>query len=113
VLKISVVESRSGRRLIVEGKLLVRSVTELRIPCEQARGNLQNRELVIDLKNLTAISREGENMLLELMNEKVKFRCGVFTKRVLSQLARTEQEQKGGRDGTGDVQLESKHLSEN
>jgi hypothetical protein len=27
---------------------------------------------------VTAISQEGENVLLELMNERVKFRCGVF-----------------------------------
>ena len=33
-------------------------------------------ELVNDLKNLTAISQETEDLLLELMNERVKFRCG-------------------------------------
>jgi hypothetical protein len=45
-------------------------------------------ELVNDLKNLTAISQETEDVLLELMNKRVKFRCGVFTKHVLIQLAR-------------------------
>ena len=49
-------------------------------------------ELVIDLKNLTAISQEGENVLLELINERVKFPCGVFTEHVLNQLARRTQE---------------------
>jgi hypothetical protein len=88
MLKISVVENRSERRLISEGKLLATWVTELRTAYEKARSNLQNRELIIALKNVTAISEEGENVLLELMNERVKFRCGVFTKHVLSQLAR-------------------------
>ena len=49
---------------------------------------LQNRELVIDLNNVIAVSSEGENVLLELMNERLTFRCGVFTKHVLRQLAR-------------------------
>jgi hypothetical protein len=50
--------------LIKEGGLLAPWVTELRTACEKSRANLQNRELVIDLKNLTAISQEGENVLL-------------------------------------------------
>jgi hypothetical protein len=41
-----------------------------------ARASLQNRQLVIDLKGLTAISQGGENVLLALMNERVKFRSG-------------------------------------
>jgi len=92
VLNISVVERRSERRFILEGKLLAPWVTELRTACEKARGNLQNRELVIDLKNLTAISQQGEDVLFELISERVKFRCGVFTKHVLRQLARRKQE---------------------
>jgi hypothetical protein len=31
---------------------------------------------VIDLKNLTAISQQGEDVLLELISERVKFRYG-------------------------------------
>jgi hypothetical protein len=45
--------------------------------------------LVVDVKHLTAISPEGENLVLELMNDGVKFRSdGVFTKHILKQLAR-------------------------
>lgn len=88
VLKISVVESRSRRRLVMECKLIASWAAELRIACEKSRANLQNREPVIDLKNLTAISQEGEGVLLGLMNERVKFRCGIFTKYVLNQLSR-------------------------
>ena len=65
MLKMSVVETRNQRRLILEGKLLAPWVTELRTACEKARGNLQNRELVIDLNNLTAIGQQGEDVLLE------------------------------------------------
>ena len=52
---------------------------------EKARADLQERELVIDLKYLTAISY---GLLIELMNERVNFRCGVFTRQVLRQLTR-------------------------
>ena len=65
MLKMSVVETRNQRRLILEGKLLAPWVTELRTAYEKARGNLQNRELVIDLNNLTAIGQQGEDVLLE------------------------------------------------
>jgi hypothetical protein len=63
------VERRSERRLILEGKLPASWVTELTPACEKARGYLQDRELVIDVKNLTAISQESEDVLLELMSE--------------------------------------------
>ena len=89
MLKISIIEGRTQRRLILEGKLISPWANELRTACEKARAELDGRELVIDLKNLTVISQEGENVLLELMNEGAKFRCcGVFTKLVLRQLGR-------------------------
>ncbi len=50
VLKISIIESRSERRLILEGKLLAPWAAELRTACEKGRADLQKRELVIDLK---------------------------------------------------------------
>ncbi len=95
MLKISVVESRSERRLIVEGKLLGPWVTELETACENARADIQNRELIVDLKDVTAISEEGENVLLQLMNENVKFCCGVFTKHVLIELDRRRRAKPG------------------
>jgi hypothetical protein len=91
MLKISVVEDPRRRRLIVEGKLMAQWAAELRSACEAARVNLNGRQLIVDLTSLTAISPEGERVLLELMNEKIKFRCGVFMKEVLRQLARRHQ----------------------
>jgi hypothetical protein len=88
MFKISVVDSWTRRRLILEGKLVAPWTTELRTFCEKARADLNERELVIDIKHLKAISQEGENLLLELMKDRVAFRYGVFTKHVLAQLAR-------------------------
>lgn len=91
MLKISVVEGPRQRRIILEGKLIVPWVAELTAACEAARANLNGRELIVDLTSLTAISPEGECVLLELMNEKIKLQCGVFMKEVIRQLARRHQ----------------------
>jgi anti-anti-sigma regulatory factor len=86
MLKITVVEDSRQRRVIVEGKLIAPWAAELTSTYQTARTNLQDRELIVDLRSLTAISPEGEDVLLQLMREKVKFLCGVYMKEVLRQL---------------------------
>ena len=87
-------EAHNERRLVLEGKLITPWTEELRSACEKAKANLEGRQLVVDLKNLTVISQEGENLLVALMNEGVKFRCcGVFTRQVMRQLARRARAQ--------------------
>jgi hypothetical protein len=89
MLKISIIEGHTERRLIVEGMLVGPWVAELRSACEDVNTDLFDRKLVIDMRHLTAISQEGENVLSELIQKGVKFRCrGVFTKHVLKQVAR-------------------------
>jgi hypothetical protein len=67
--------------LVLEGRLIAPWVAELRTTWKTAKTELQGRALVIDLGNIIVISQEGENALLELMSEGVKFRCGgVLTK---------------------------------
>jgi hypothetical protein len=89
MLRISIVESPRRYRLVVEGKLIAPWAAELATACEAAKADLHGRELIVDLRSLTAISAEGENVLLQLMREKVKLRCGVFMKEVLRILAST------------------------
>jgi hypothetical protein len=89
MLKISILDTSSQRRLVIEGKLIAPWASELAIVWRQATTGLNGRELVVDLRSLTAITDEGENVLLELMKEGASFRsCGVFTKHVLKRLAR-------------------------
>jgi hypothetical protein len=86
MLKISTIERPSHCRLVVEGKLIGPWVGELKSACQRAE--FRDRKLLIYIKNLITISQEGENVLLELMNDGVRVRgCGVFTKHVLKQLA--------------------------
>jgi anti-anti-sigma regulatory factor len=89
MLKISIVEEKKQRRLVVEGGLVAPWSDELKAACDRARSGLNGRELVIDLKNLTTISQQGEYLLLELMQQGIRFRgCGVFTNEILKQVAR-------------------------
>ena len=63
-------------------------MAEFAAACEKAMADLHGRELLVDLKNLTAISPKGESALLQLMRKNVKFQCGIFMKELLKQLAR-------------------------
>src|SRR5260370_40948661 len=89
MLKISLIDNARWRRLIVEGKLIAPWAAELKNACEKARADLQSRELVIEMKHITTISQEGENVILELINGGTKFRCdGVFSKHMVKELTR-------------------------
>jgi hypothetical protein len=89
MLKISVIDSRTQRRLVLEGRLIAPWVAELGTTWERGKLELNGRELVIDIENVTVMSQEGENALLQLINEGAKFRCrGVLTKHILQQLMR-------------------------
>jgi hypothetical protein len=89
MLKISLIDSGKHRRVIVEGKLIAPWAAELRNACEEAQAGLLGRDLVIEMKHLTTISRDGESVILALINKGFKFRCrGVFAQQVLKQLTR-------------------------
>ena len=98
MLKISTIESKTRRQLVLEGKLVAPWSAEFRIAGQRAATGLFGRELVIDLKSLTAIDDDGKTVLDELMSRGVRFvHCGLFTRQVLKQLARDarEKETKG------------------
>jgi hypothetical protein len=88
MLKISTIDTKSERRLVVEGKLIEPWLAELKRTWNGAGEGLQGRKLVIDLQNVTVISREGESGIYELMQEGARFSCGgVLTKHLLKRLA--------------------------
>jgi hypothetical protein len=89
MFKISILDTPRRRRLVLEGKLIAPWAAELKTACDRARADLGGRDFVVDVKHLTAISQDSENLVLELMNDGVKFRSyGVFTKHVLRQIGR-------------------------
>jgi len=89
MFKISIVDTPSQRRLVVEGKLIEPWVSELRPAWKSASRHLDGSKLVIDVGSLTVISREGEDAIFDLMKEGAKFSCGgVLNRHVLKRLAR-------------------------
>lgn len=73
---------------MVEGTLTEPWVNELRKAWQEAVERPNGRKVVIDLSSATVISREGEHLIFELMQEGARFSCGgVLTKYVLKRLA--------------------------
>lgn len=88
MLRITILDTPERRRLVLEGRLVAPWAAELRKECREAAAHLWGRKLVIELKNVTCISEDGENVLLELIKEGVSFRSsGVFTKHIMKRLA--------------------------
>lgn len=88
MFRISTVDTRRERRLVVEGTLIQPWVPELRRTWSDAGESLDGRQLVIDLSNATSIDADGESAIFDLMKEGAKFCCSdVLTKHVLKQLA--------------------------
>lgn len=89
MFRISVVDSRGQRKLVLEGKLVSPWTAEVEKVYRQSAERLNGRRLIIDLTNVTLISPDGETILLRLMTNGARFLCGdVLTKHVLKQLAR-------------------------
>lgn len=89
MLRISTIDTRFQRRLILEGKLVEPWLGELREVCRNANETLEGRKLVIDLTDVTVIGCEAENTLSDLILQGAKFSCGgVLIKHVLKRLAR-------------------------
>ena len=88
MLKILIVDEKDQRRLVLGGQLIAPWAAELKSSCERARADLNGRGLILDIRNLSLISQEGENTLIELMKEGVSFHCsGVFAKHVVREIA--------------------------
>ena len=93
MFRISIADTPSRRTLIVEGTLVGPWVAELGRTWRNASQDLDTRKLLIDLRNLTAISREGEDAIFDLMKEGAKFSSGgILTRHTLKQLERKQQE---------------------
>ncbi|HEY4766547.1 MAG TPA: hypothetical protein VIH75_22945 [Candidatus Sulfotelmatobacter sp.] len=94
MFRISITDTPSRRTLVVEGALTGPWVAELGTTWRNAGRELEGRKLVIDLRNLTIISCEGEEAIFDLMKKGARFTCGgVLTRHVLKQLARKKKQE--------------------
>jgi len=89
MFRISIKETHGQRRLVLQGKLIPPWIAELESAWRHAAEQLRGRKLVIDLKDVTVISPDGEDMIFKLMCDGAHFSCrGVLTKHMLKRLAR-------------------------
>lgn len=96
MLKISIFENDRKRQVVLEGKLVAPWTNELKNFGEETLSDDDNRELIIDLRSVTALSAEGEDVLLILADQGARFRVsGVFMRQVVKQLARRSRLAKG------------------
>jgi len=87
MLKITTVKTDRRCRLILEGELLSPWVAELKREWNDARVSAGGLTLMVDLRNVTTISQEGKDILLDMMSEGARFVCGgVLNRHVLQQL---------------------------
>ena len=89
MFRISIKETHGQRTLVLQGKLIPPWTTEVENAWRQAGEQLRGRKLIIDLKDVTVISPDGEDTLFRLMRDGAHFTCcGVLTKHMLKRLAR-------------------------
>jgi hypothetical protein len=97
---LKIIDTARQYRVIVEGKLIAPWAAELRNACQQAKADLRGRDLVIEMKRITRISQEGENVVVDLINSGIEVRgSGVFTEHVMKQLTRRASRNLGRRIG--------------
>ena len=93
MFKISIKETTGQRRLVLQGELIRPWTAEVERAWRTAAEQLRGRKLVIDLKDVTLISSDGEDTLFQLMCEGARFACcDVLTKHMLKRLARRYRE---------------------
>jgi hypothetical protein len=89
MFKISVVENDGRQKLILEGTLVHPWTAEVEKAWRGVASGASDRKPIIDIQNVTAIDRDGEQTLYKLMSQGARFRCvDVFTRDVLKRLAR-------------------------
>jgi hypothetical protein len=98
MLKITVTETPTEQRWVLEGRLTRLWVAALRLHWRKTRSARQGRTCIVDLNDVTGIDQHGERVLRMMMHEGA--RClarGVFTTYLLAAIAPKQTE--GGCSG--------------
>jgi anti-anti-sigma regulatory factor len=87
VLKITMTETPTERRWIVQGCLVGPWVSELRTTWKRAHKNQDRRVCIIDLNDVTSIDKSGERLLRAMSKKGAQLiATGMYVKHVLEQL---------------------------
>ncbi len=88
MFRISIADTPSQRTLLVEGTLIGPWIAELGTTWRNTSQDLGGRKLVIDLTNVTVISRDGEDEIFDLIKKGANFSGnGILMRHVLKELA--------------------------
>jgi hypothetical protein len=87
MLRITMKEKASEQRWTLQGRLTKECVAELISNWRAARGRPSAGNRVVDLNEITAIDKNGEEVLSMMIGEGVKFvATGLYTKHLLEAL---------------------------
>jgi len=97
MLKITTTDLGDQLKLVLEGALIEPWVGELQRSWAETQAAARPSTVLIDLKDVTAISEQGERLLYQMMAEGAKLQCcrGVLTRHVIQQLERRCKAQAG------------------
>jgi hypothetical protein len=92
MFRITVVESPSEEKWILQGQLTGDFASELSANWRISQERCPDRQRVIDLSDVTLIDKDGEVVLLKMIYQKAKFvATGLYTRHLLEELqARTK-----------------------
>jgi anti-anti-sigma regulatory factor len=87
VLKISIAETATDRRWILQGRLVGPWVGELRATWKRTNRSQDRRACIIDLNDVTFIDKSGERLLRAMSKKGAQLLArGLYVKHVLEQL---------------------------
>lgn len=86
-MKITIAETATDRRWIVQGRLVGPWVSELRTTWKKAHRSEDKRSCIIDLNDVTFIDKSGERLLRAMCKKGAQLISrGLYVKHVLEQL---------------------------
>ena len=86
MLRITVNETPTEKRWILQGRLVGLWVSELRRAWKKAHQPENNRKCVVDLDDVTFIDKKGERLLRAMSKQGAQFiATGIYIKHVLQQ----------------------------
>jgi len=87
VLKITIMETATERRWIVQGSLVGPWVSELRTTWKRAHRSHDKRACIIDLNDVTFIDKSGERLLRAISKKGAQLIAGgMYVKHMVEQL---------------------------
>jgi len=87
VLKITIMETATERRWIVQGSLVGPWVSELRTTWKRVHRSRDERACIIDLNDVTFIDKSGERLLRAISKKGAQLIAGgMYVKHVVEQL---------------------------